>query len=289
MQISAAIRPPAGRELAFRRVLVPMDGSPLAQSALAPARALADTFAARLELLVVGSGPVGTAALARSLDSLGTLNRASVTTRIHHDVTAAVLDAAAEDGPTLLCMASHGRGGLPRAILGSVAREVVAGAGAPVVLVGPHLDPGRPLHGGPVLACVDGSTASETIIPAAASWAGALGVPLGIVTVAEPLPRPLDRRPYHRMYGPDIDAGTYVEGLALPWRDRVPEVVPLALYDPLGPAEGLRVHLKTAPAGLLALNTRPRAGAANLLGSRAAAIIRMSPVPLLVAARHGGS
>lgn len=201
-------------------------------------------------------------------------------------MAAAILRSAAEDGLTLLCMASHGRGGLPRAILGSVARGVVAGAAAPVVVVGPNHDAHRKPDCGPVLACVDGSPPSEAVIPVAASWAEALGVPLGIVTVAEPLMRPLDQRPYHRLHGPDIDAGTYVERLAEPWRARVPDVAAIALYDPLGPADGLSVHLRTGTAGLLAVNTRIRAGAANLLGSRAAAIVRMSPVPVLVVARH---
>lgn len=181
-------------------------------------------------------------------------------------------------------MASHGRGGLPRAILGSVARAVVGGAGGPVVLVGPHYDVQRKLDGGPVLACVDGSPASETILPLAATWAGALGVGLAVVTVAEPILRPLDDRPYHRLHGPDSDAGSYVERLVAPWRERNPEVAALTLYDPLGPAEGLRVHLHGADAGLVILNTRTRSGAANVFGSRAAAIIRVSPVPLLVVA-----
>jgi nucleotide-binding universal stress UspA family protein len=111
-------------------------------------------------------------------------------------------------------------------------------------------------------------------------------VPLGIVTVAEPLPRPLDQRAYHRLFGPNTDAGGYVGRLAVRWRDRGADVLPLALYDPLGPADGLSMYLRAQSAGLLAVTTRPRAGAANLLGSRAAAIIRMSPVPVLVVARH---
>lgn len=59
------------------------------------------------------------------------------------------------------------------------------------MVVGPQLDPNRPLRGGPVLACVDGSGASEAILPVAHSWAGALQVPLGIVTVADSVTRPV--------------------------------------------------------------------------------------------------
>lgn len=289
MQTTQPTHPPdAASLLAFRRVLVPMDGSPLAGSALTPARALAHAFGADLELLAVGSDAAQADELGRNLESLGTGTGTGTvaTVRIDLDVAGAILDAVAEQDGTLLCLASHGRGGLPRAILGSVARAVVAGAGAPVVVIGPHCDPQRKLDGGPVLACVDGSPASETIIPLAAPWAAALRVPLGIVTVAEPLPRPLDQRAYHRLFGPNTDAGGYVGRLAARWRDRGADALPLALYDPLGPADGLSMYLRAQSAGLLAVTTRPRAGAANLLGSRAAAIIRMSPVPVLVVARH---
>ena len=287
MQTTQASSPPGtGDRLAFRRVLVPMDGSPLAESALTPARALARAFGANLELLAIGSDSAEAGELGRSLETLGAQAGASATTRVDREVAAAILRTAAEEDGTLLCLASHGRGGLPRAILGSVARAVVAGAGAPVVLAGPRYNPDRKLDDGPVLACVDGSPASEEVIPLAASWATALGVPLGIVTVAEPVPRPLDQRPYHRLHGPDMDAQVYVDRLAARWRDLAGDVVPVALYDPLSAADGLSMYLRAKTAGLLTVNTRPRSGAANLFGSRAAAIVRMSPVPVLVEARH---
>lgn len=272
--------------LAFRRVLVPMDGSPLAESALTPARALARRVGAELELIAIGSDPANAAEFGHDLERLGADAGAAVTTQVDTEVAGAILRAAAERDGTLLCLASHGRGGLPRAILGSVARAVVAGADAPVVLVGPQYDPDRKLDDGPVLACVDGSPPSEDIIPVAASWAAALGVPLGIVTVAEPVPRPLGQRPYHRMHGPDMDAQVYVGRLVARWRDRGLDVLPVVLYDPLSAADGLSMYLRAKSAGLLTVNTRPRSGAANLFGSRAAAIVRMSPVPVLVVARH---
>lgn len=287
MQTTKVTSPPGiGDRLAFRRILVPMDGSPLAESALTPARALAHVFGAELELLAVGSDPAEAVELGHSLEMLGAQAGVSATSRVDKDVAAAILRAAAEEDGTLLCLASHGRGGLPRAILGSVARSVVAGAGAPVVLAGPHYDPIRKLDEGPVLACVDGSPPSEEIIPVAASWAAALEVPLAIVTVAEPVPRPLDQRPYHRLHGPGMDAQVYVGRLAARWRDRGVDLLPVALYDPLSAADGLSMYLRANSAGLLTVNTRPRSGAANLFGSRAAAIVRMSPVPVLVAARH---
>ncbi|HVS18110.1 MAG TPA: universal stress protein [Planctomycetota bacterium] len=44
---------------------------------------------------------------------------------------------AERESADLICMATHARGALATALLGSVAREVVRGAGRPVLLVPP--------------------------------------------------------------------------------------------------------------------------------------------------------
>jgi nucleotide-binding universal stress UspA family protein len=49
---------------------------------------------------------------------------------------------------TLLVMATHGRTGVRRAVLGSVAEKVLRSAADPVLLAGPHLEPDRPIFGG---------------------------------------------------------------------------------------------------------------------------------------------
>lgn len=49
----------------------------------------------------------------------------------------AIVDVAAEEQADIIVMATHGRGGLGRAVLGSVADHVVRHAGCPVLLVRP--------------------------------------------------------------------------------------------------------------------------------------------------------
>jgi nucleotide-binding universal stress UspA family protein len=271
----------------FARVVVPLDGSAFAELALWPARTLSPRFGAELRLVGVGVDDADAAALAWRLDALAKEIGATYETRVGRDVPATILDVVAEQERTLLCLASHGRGRLSGAVLGSVANGVLAAAAHPVMLVGPRLEPQRLLTEGAVLACVDGSPAAEAVLPVAASWATALGVPLGIATVAEPVPQPLDDRPYRRLHGPDIDAQAYVDGLAAVWEGRAPRIVPVAIYDPLGPAEGLSRYLEqTAAAGLLAVNTDARAGLPGaILGSQATAIVSISAVPVLVTPR----
>lgn len=286
-RVALSTTPPERIEaVTFARVVVPLDGSALAESALWPASALSRRFGAELRLLGVGVDDADAESLAWRLDPLAKEVGATYETRVGRSVPAAILDVVAERERTLLCLASHGRGRLSGAVLGSVANGVLAGAAHPIVLVGPQLEPQRSLTGGPVLACVDGSPASEAVISVAASWATALGVPLGIATVAEPVPQPLDDRPYRRLHGPDMDAQAYVDGLAAAWEGRAPHIVPVAIYDPLGPAEGLSRYLEQAAAGLLAVNTHARTGVPGaILGSQVTAIVSISPVPVLVAPR----
>lgn len=50
----------------------------------------------------------------------------------------AILDLARRVGADLIAMSTHGRGGVRRLMLGSVADKVVRGADAAVLLIRPH-------------------------------------------------------------------------------------------------------------------------------------------------------
>jgi hypothetical protein len=53
----------------------------------------------------------------------------------------AILDCAREHAVDLIAMATHGRGGIARMVLGSVADKVLRGAGAPLLLHRPYALP----------------------------------------------------------------------------------------------------------------------------------------------------
>jgi nucleotide-binding universal stress UspA family protein len=92
---------------------------------------------------------------------------------------AAILEAAEEQGATLLVIGARGRGPVRSALLGSVSQEVVAGAGCPVVVVpagaGDRVSAPASGHEGLVVCGVDNSDLSM----AAASVAGRLARRLG--------------------------------------------------------------------------------------------------------------
>lgn len=284
-QSQPAAAPGAG-PVSYDRVSVPLDGSSFPEAAVAPARSLAAVLGAELHLFGVAMEQVEADAMAARMQAVGGPG-ATWETRIDWDVPSQIL-AVARERRTLICMASHGRGRLGEALVGSVARHVVTRTIEPVVLVGPDLDPRRRIAEGPVLACVDGGPVSEGILPIAAAWARRLGTGLEIVTVAEPVPSSGPGRHPHRSHGPG-EPETYVDGLVRVWQGKgagVP-VTGTVLYDPISAAEGLAAHVAESPASVVAVTTHARAGLARtFLGSQATAIVRTSRVPVLVAPVH---
>jgi nucleotide-binding universal stress UspA family protein len=147
-----------------KQVLVPLDGSDLAEQALEPAVTIGGLFGAEFTLLLVLNAVEDIKALVAKTDSPAAdlfppesavraakdyLERKaepirqtgrSVRTRVieRGSATEVILTEAAEPG-TLVCLATHGQGGLSRLLLGSVADKVVRGATGPVLIVRPPM------------------------------------------------------------------------------------------------------------------------------------------------------
>lgn len=136
----------------FQHILVPTDFGDVAQHALDLAVELASSCGAKLTLLHVHSVPTPAYAEALSwpLDEIeraarAALDKALADTRARHANTDAVLEAGiAHDrivelvksrGVDLVVLGTHGRRGLPRVVLGSVAEKVVRLSPVPVLTV----------------------------------------------------------------------------------------------------------------------------------------------------------
>jgi nucleotide-binding universal stress UspA family protein len=144
------------------KILVPFDFSEAAERALAWAADLQRTTGGPpLELVhAITSRPAGTAdvPLERLLPSekeIGELDRSMVEKARAHGATASgavwirasnvgdiILDAAKSAGAELIVMGSHGRTGVKRLVLGSVAEHVLRHAACPVVTL--HAHGGKP-------------------------------------------------------------------------------------------------------------------------------------------------
>jgi len=174
----------------FRRVLVPLDGSPLAEYALPTASRIArmsggslilfrvyqvspSVYVPELVMSAYTTDEEAADVYLKSVARRGELAGIPIETHAFAGETAlTILDAANEYQADLIIMTSHGRSGVTRWVLGSVAEHVVRHALQPVlVLRGTAETVAQPQRvcGGPwrALVTLDGSDVSESAIGAA--------------------------------------------------------------------------------------------------------------------------
>jgi nucleotide-binding universal stress UspA family protein len=199
----------------FKKILVPLDGSSLAEQALRPAIELARPFAVQsgqghLLLLHVpvydqtaiplpaGSGLYWTDgdnssmekqrdARRRATEYLQTLRichespRLAVSTKVvDGDVAGIIVDMAEDHDIDLIVMATHGRSGLSRWMLGSVTERVLHSAPCPVLTVRSDV----PIRH--MLITLDGSPLSEKVLEPALAAAEKFNCEITLLHVEQP-------------------------------------------------------------------------------------------------------
>jgi nucleotide-binding universal stress UspA family protein len=134
----------------FTRILVPLDGSPLAEGILAEVMALASPFHPSFLLAQVIERPaypmldVSGVQTREAEEAIGYLGRVRAmveaagfparTEVLFGHPAAAILAHAAKVEADVIAMCTHGRSGLDRWLLGSVAEKVLSGSEIPVLL-----------------------------------------------------------------------------------------------------------------------------------------------------------
>lgn len=186
----------------FDQILVSLDGSELAERALAPAFALGQrqqgqVFLLRVAVLVPNTYLAGfygrlwpeqavepdREVAVEYLNTIRTRAPAPPRVRnqvLEYGVAEPILDVAAAEGADLIVMSSHGYSGITRWILGSVAEKVLSGAPCPVLVV----RSAEPVHR--VLIPLDGSELSEQALEPGLAVAAGLGCK---VTLLRAVPR----------------------------------------------------------------------------------------------------
>jgi nucleotide-binding universal stress UspA family protein len=196
-------------------ILVPLDGSLVAETALPPALALARALAGSLTLLRVTPPTLGAEPLAEAIQApvityrprpqdrdqadaylagvAQRLDAGGVPVRIlvlRGDPATAIVQYAQEaPGVRLIAMATHGRSGVSRWVFGSVAEKVLRATPAPLLLVRPDADgmappPVHPLPYRTIVVPLDGSPFAEQALDQAYAVAAATGASLLLVAVA---------------------------------------------------------------------------------------------------------
>jgi nucleotide-binding universal stress UspA family protein len=283
-------------------ILVPLDGSPLAERALPYALSLARRSDSRISLVRATEAhtPSGADTLA---DRAGARLRAEaeltlVAARVRANeipVDTCVYDAAAPDAilhaaeaeqAGLVVMSTHGRSGVGRWIYGSVAEAVLRHARVPVLLVPSTCErawaANTPLR---VLVPLDGSELAETAVEHASALVAPGAATLILLQVVEPIlaftadglsaTSPFDAE--EALAG----ARTYLETLAeraaaLGWTTEVDAVLGYA-------AGAIAAAARDHQVDVVAMATHGRGGIARVvLGSVATGVLQRSHTPVLV-------
>lgn len=188
----------------FKRILVPLDGSRLAESALGMAASLAKRFDASLTLIhVIEKDAPSEVHSERHLVSadeasayldevahLSSLAGVRVVTHVHtsqvSDVAESVTEHSAELAPDLIVMSRHGRGGARRLLFGTIAQQIIARGKTPVLLVRPSTDvrgESSSADWRTILAPIDGNPSHEKGLPVASDLATAFHCRLHLLMV----------------------------------------------------------------------------------------------------------
>jgi nucleotide-binding universal stress UspA family protein len=180
------------------RILVPLDGSPMAEAVLPLVVAVAKCSSACITLLHIIEerpprsihGEPHLAAIVQARDYLEKLAarllpEAKVELHVHeaeeHDVALSVAAHAEELNVDMIVLCTHGRSGPRRVVWGSIAQQVLRRAKVPVFLVRPDMNVPSSLT--TLLLALDGTPSAEAAIPVTSELARACGAHIEVVRV----------------------------------------------------------------------------------------------------------
>ena len=283
----------------LKTILVPLDGSALAERSLSLATALSIPTAAHLLLVRVSAGkapaddgaPLGTYLEKTAADLRDRGFRVDTAELNGEPVARTISEAAREHPADLIVMTTHGRTGPTRWVLGSVAEALVTCSPVPILLQRAW-DPDRRailLGDQPkLLVPVDGSRFSEAVLPAALALADDLGAEILLVRVdqqahdilraEEDVATSIGKQEYHAV-GAIRD---YLDGLAA--RMRTDSGVPISCQVERGdPATAIIGAAEEAHAALVLMATHGRSGFQRMaLGSVADRVLQHGRAPLVL-------
>ncbi|HZD40315.1 MAG TPA: universal stress protein [Terriglobales bacterium] len=294
----------------YTKILVPLDGSKVAEAVLPYARSLAENLKIPVELMTV----IDTVAIGRQLGTehymhfdavirdqaqsaeqylnslVGTFDKANVSYSVEKGISAgSILSKADADKGTLIAMATHGRSGLTRWMLGSIAEKVLRAANNPLLLVratkAAETDGKATLDS--VMVPLDGSALAESVLPYAIELAKALNLKLRLIRSYHTTGMLF----YYEDYVPSLErvldtskfeAMTYLDEKVDHLKyERLSDVSSFVAEGE--PAEEILDAAKGAPNTLVAMCTHGRSGVNRwMLGSVTEKVVRHSGNPLLV-------
>jgi nucleotide-binding universal stress UspA family protein len=201
--------------------------------------------------------------------TIGVRQPRSIASRVCIGAVVPTLSGFSHKGSQMIVVGRRGRGGIHRALLGSVSRGVLHNAHGPVAVVHDHASADPP-SAAPVVVGVDGPPASESAIAIAFDEASRRGV--DVVAV-------------HGFEHADTSmAGALLEQKLAGWQERYPDVAVHRVITRDHPADALLDQSRRAQ--LVVVGSRGRGGlAGKVLGSVSAAVVQACRIPVIVAGR----
>ena len=266
----------------YDTILVPTDGSDVAAAAADTAVALARRFDAAVHALYVreaddDGGERATTAVADRAAAAGV----AATTAVVDAETAVyehILEYADEHGVDCIVMGTHGRTGLGRFVLGSVAERTLRESPVPVLTVHEDTVVDRDLDA--VLVPTDGSDCAEAAAAHAVEFARTTGAALHVVHVVDAGAVPAD------------GSGAVLDELQRAGRDALDSVVDCAERADVStirasvltgaPYRAIVDYADAEDVDLVVMGTHGRTGVDRyLLGSVAERVVRLCDRPVL--------
>ena len=295
-------------EKVFRHILVPLDGSQLAESALSTAVWLARKMDAQLTLLHVSEKdapsevhsdrhlvtPEEASSYLEETSHLSALSGLRVDTHVHtakvSDVARSIAEHSAELAPDLIVMCTHGKGGARRLLFGDIAQQVISFGETPVLMVRPSKEKVAEDFR-TILAPISGDPGHEKGLPMATELAEAFHCRLHLLIVVPKMRNLTGAKaatsfvlPGATRFNLEMEsdgARTYLDQRAAELnREGV-----LADYETSrgDPARAIIASARRLSAGLVVMGTHGRAGAdAFWAGSVAARVVARIQAPLML-------
>ncbi len=299
----------------YSKILVPLDGSKTAENVLPLARCFDRSLQIPVELL----GVVDIAEMARrhvvadpasmirtlvddATRRLGDyleqvaknfpIGKVQCTVR-RGNAAEAIIESAAADNQTLIAMATHGRSGVDRWLLGSVAEKVLRGASNPTLVVRAKEEKNPAWEMTPlkrVMVPLDGSELSEKVLPSVEELAkkldlevtllGVYGVPSVISSGGEGSYNTTQIKGF--IGGLRAETLAYLEKKAAGLKSKGLDKVSVVAKEGLAADEIISTARHTLD-NLIAMCTHGRAGVTRwMLGSVTETVVRHSNAPVLV-------
>lgn len=303
----------------LQRILVPLDGSALAEQAVPHATALAKAFGSSIilarvpETLIVPVMSGGTW-VTREIESHEAHDRAEeyltdirsriaregldvTTVMAHHPVAKGLIKAVDESRAGLVVMTTHGQSGIGRWVLGSVAEKLVRAAPTPVYLIRTRSDgdasaePQEWQQREPelrrIVAPLDGSELAEVALESASALATATDGEVLLVRVPT-LPGYVTAIPETAGWIPDLlretalESETYLsERVAALRRSGINASGEVELVVQGSVAEGILSYAEKRQADVIVMSTHGRSGVSRwVFGSVAERVLRAADIPV---------